>query len=219
MSITIIILPKWEAGTVTPGPHMSGIGHFTTLRSTPPKCESCFDPLEVYKEKKQLCSEGQELAVDVARPIFHRKDSKVNSREKEDFEGVVITLFELPHDYVQSSSLLEAIQRAAKNGEKFIKSESHGRTHYVSHQGSSLPESRTPEPANRHEVRIAEPSLESVGSVGSVNGDDLEVFSPVDSAKGDKLEDVSELKCRPLYGNDMIDLEDVRKWWEVRCNV
>jgi hypothetical protein len=160
------------------------------------KCKSCFDPLVVSKTGKRLCSEGHERAVEVARLIFRRKDGEVYSREKEDHKEVRV---ELPHDYIQTLSLLKAIQRSLKNGERFIKPKSHDKTYYVADRRPRTPErfARTPEPAPRYEVRIAEPSPEPA-----------KVRS---TPKRDDLEDLSELKRGSLYGTDMDDLERAQK--------
>lgn len=167
------------------------------------KCKSCFDPLVVSKTGKQLCSEGHELAFDVARLIFRRKDGEVYSREKEDHREVRV---ELPHDYVQTLSLLKAIQRSLKNGEAFIKPKSHDKSYHVPDRRPRTPErfARTPEPAPRYEVRIAEPSPEPV-----------KVRS---TPKREDAEDFPELKRGSLYGSDMIDLERAQKR-EVRAGV
>lgn len=166
------------------------------------KCKYCFNPDGVSKKGKQLCSHGHELAVDVARLVFRRKDGEVYSREKEDHREVRV---ELPHDYVQTMSLLKAIQRSLKTGELFIKPKSHDKTYYVADRRPRTPErfARTPEPAPRYEVRIAEPSPEP-----------FKVRAP----KRDDLDDLSPLKRGSLYGSDMIDLE-LAQQKEVRAGV
>lgn len=156
------------------------------------KCKSCFEPLTVAKTGRQLCSVGHELAVDVARLVFRRKDGAVYSREKEDHKEVRV---ELPHDYKQCLSLLKAIQRSLKNGERFIKPKSHDRTYFVAERRPRTPErfARTPEPAPRYETRTAEPSLEPAK------------MRP--TSRRDDADDFAGLKRGSLYGSDMDDLE------------
>jgi hypothetical protein len=94
------------------------------------QCEACQDPLRVSKAGRQLCRTGHELAVDVADLfIYHRKDDKVYSRVKEGEKEVRV---EIPHDYEQTLSLLKAINRAVRKGEKSpTKPFSHDKNYFV----------------------------------------------------------------------------------------
>lgn len=92
------------------------------------QCDSCYKPLEVSRSGKKLCDEGHQLAIDVAAMIFRRSDGEVYSRVRDGEQEVRV---EIPHGYDQTLSLLKAIQRALKNGQRFVKPESHDRTYLV----------------------------------------------------------------------------------------
>lgn len=128
-------------------------------------CKSCFDPLGVAKLERQFCSEGHELAVDVARLVFLRKDVEVYSREKEDHKEVRV---ELPYDYSQCLGLLKAIQQALKKGERFI----------------------NPNPTPYHKVRVTPPELTETRS--APNRKDVDGFSEDADVSSEDGEDESE---------------------------
>ncbi|KIW04283.1 uncharacterized protein PV09_04580 [Verruconis gallopava] len=80
-------------------------------------CEMCHNPLRVSREGKQLCHIGYELAIDVADIlVYRRKDDKVYSRVRDGEREVRV---EIPCNYEQTLSLLKAINRAIREGEKF----------------------------------------------------------------------------------------------------
>jgi len=157
-------------------------------------CKHCFEPLSVSRLGKQLCEEGNELAVDVARLIFCRRDGSVYSREKEGSRDVRV---ELPHNYAQTMGLLMAIQRALRKGQTFIKPRSQDRSYYVPERRSRTPEiiSRTPEPMPRYEVREATPSPDRVKPRSDREDQD----------------DYSKLRRGSLYGSDMMDIERAKR--------
>jgi hypothetical protein len=93
------------------------------------QCDACQDPLRVARAGRQLCRTGHELAIDVADLIYRRKYDKVYSRVKDGEREVRV---EIPHDYEQTLSLLQAISRAVRKGEKFpTKPRSMDKTYYV----------------------------------------------------------------------------------------
>lgn len=81
------------------------------------QCRTCEEPLEVSRSGRQLCDEGHQLAIDVAKLIFRQKDGKVYSHVKDHEQEVRV---EIPHDFEQTLSLLKAIQRASKKKERFL---------------------------------------------------------------------------------------------------
>jgi hypothetical protein len=117
------------------------------------KCRSCHDPLRVSRCSRRLCDNGHELAIDVIGLIFRGSDGKIYSRQ-ESHRAIRV---EIPGDYVETVSLLKAIQRAVKKGKHFVKPKSHDKSYYVPDR--RLPErfATTPEPAQRYETRVAEP--------------------------------------------------------------
>lgn len=100
------------------------------------QCDACRDPLRVAKAGRQLCRAGHDLAIDVADILlFRRKDNEVYSRVKDGEQQVRV---ELPHDYCQTVSLLTAINRAVRKGEKFpVKPRSMDRNYFVEPRISS----------------------------------------------------------------------------------
>jgi len=91
------------------------------------KCSSCFDPLNVSRSGKKLCDKGHKLAIDVADQIFRNKDGECYSHR----DGEQEVRVEIPHGYDQTSSLLKAIQRAIRHGERFVKPQSLDRSYLV----------------------------------------------------------------------------------------
>jgi hypothetical protein len=84
----------------------------------------------VAKANGKLCREGHELAIDVAEILlYRRKEDEVYSRVRDGEREVRV---EIPHDYLQTLSLLKAINRAVRKGEKFLtKPRSLDRTYFV----------------------------------------------------------------------------------------
>lgn len=118
------------------------------------QCRSCHEPLHVSKEGRRLCDTGHDLAINVAGLIFRTKDGKFHSRQDRQRD----IRLEIPGDYVETISLLKAIQRRAKKGEHFVKPKSHDKSYFVS--GRRVPErfATTPEPAPpRYETKVAKP--------------------------------------------------------------
>ena len=93
-------------------------------------CDQCADPLRIHKSGRQLCEKGHEHAVEVARLVyFSRSRDGVFSRTREDEREVRV---EIPAKYVQTMGLLRAIQRALRNGDRFVQPKSFDRTYHVS---------------------------------------------------------------------------------------
>ena len=105
------------------------------------QCDACRDPLRVSKAGKQLCRTGHDLAIDVADILlFRRKDGEVYSRVKDGEREVRV---EIPHDYQQTLSLLMAINRAVRKGEKFpTKPRSMDKHYYVEPRPTSSGKSK-----------------------------------------------------------------------------
>jgi hypothetical protein len=162
-------------------------------------CDQCFEPLAVARSGGQLCDKGKELAVEVARLVFCRQNGAVYSREKEGAKEVRV---ELPHNYVQTLGLLQAIQRGLRKGQTFLKPKSQDRSYYV-FQRPRTPErmSRTPEPMPRYEVRLATPSLDRAQY----------------SSYRDPADDFAKSRRGSLYGSDMLEMEHAKR--EARAKV
>jgi hypothetical protein len=114
------------------------------------KCKSCHEPLRVSKQGRKLCNAGHELAIDVVGLIFRANDGKIYSRQ-ESHRNIRV---ELPGDYVETVSLLKAIQRGIRKEDHFAMPKSHDKSYYVADR--RIPErfATTPEPAPRFETRV-----------------------------------------------------------------
>lgn len=114
------------------------------------QCIHCHEPLRVSKQGKRLCDTGHELAVDVANLIFCTDDGKIHSRQDSHRD----IRLELPVDYVETVSLLKAIQRGVRKGDQFIKPKSHDRSYFVPSRRTPERFATTPEPAPRFETAL-----------------------------------------------------------------
>jgi hypothetical protein len=123
------------------------------------QCHSCSDPLSVSRSGKKLCDRGHHLAIDVASLIFIRaKDGEVYSHVRDEQQEVRV---EIPHGYEQTVSLLKAVQRAIRKGERFIKPQSHDRNYHVP---SRLPTEKVKlevKPAKVYDTIVVEPLASS----------------------------------------------------------
>jgi len=158
------------------------------------KCSSCFDPLKVSRSGKKLCDKGHQLAIEVASLIFH-KDGKCYSHTRDGEQEVRV---EVPHGYDQTSSLLKAIQRAIRHGERFVKPHSHDRTYLV--------QSRLPTDHVKHDRKEEQPSKTYETVV-------VEPSSPPRRPRRDREPQDSETNSKrgSLYGLDMGELERMEK--------
>jgi hypothetical protein len=122
------------------------------------KCSACFDPLTVSRDGKKLCDKGHKLAIEVASLVFRNKDGECYSQTRDGKQEVRV---EIPHGYVQTTSLLKAIQRAIRRGERFVKPHSQDRT-YVVHQRLSTEhvkhDRKEEQPSKSYETVVIEPS-------------------------------------------------------------
>lgn len=131
-------------------------------------CSQCHDPYRVHKSGNRLCDKGHELAINVARIVYYSKSRDgVFSRNKEDQQEIRV---EIPAKYVETLGLLQAIQRALRYGEHWLKPQSYDKTYLVPprHQHtdytghSSSDESKSSQrsrgsSSSEYETRIAEP--------------------------------------------------------------
>jgi hypothetical protein len=91
------------------------------------KCNTCLSPYCVYKENRQLCLTGHDLAIDVAILLFKLgSDGMVYYKSKSEHQEIRI---EIPVDYQNVIGLLKAIKRS---GNGFLKTpKSYDRTYLV----------------------------------------------------------------------------------------
>jgi hypothetical protein len=160
-------------------------------------CQSCHDPLKVSRSGKKLCDDGHRLAIDVANQIFRRNDGEVYSRTRDGEQEVRV---EIPHGYTQTLSLLDAIQRSIRHGERFVKPASHDRTYVVA--------SRLPTEKLKHDRKeeVAKPP-----AVKSSKIYDTVVVEPASSTRRPRREREShdthtDSKRGSLYDFDMSEL-------------
>jgi len=171
------------------------------------QCDACRDPLRVAKAGRQLCRTGHELAIDVADMLFfRRKDGAVYSRVRDGEREVRV---EIPHDYHQTLSLLQALERAVRKGEKFpTKPRSMDKHYYIEPRMSpertrreSFETQTQPQLSMRrtYETKLVEPSLPRP--------------SPRSRRRDrDSTEDlVADLKRGSLYDQDMRELRKAEK--------
>jgi hypothetical protein len=157
------------------------------------KCSTCFDPLKVARQDKQLCDKGHQFAIEVASLIFRNKDGECYSHIRDGKQEVRV---EIPHGYEQTSSLLKAIQRALRNGERFVKPRSLDRTYVVQQRVPTEPvkQDRKEESSTKnYETVLVEPS------------------SPTRRPRRDREHQDTDSKRGSLYGLDMGELERMEK--------
>lgn len=119
------------------------------------QCQACEDPLRVSKEGRRLCDEGFRLAVDVATYLYCLSNNEVYSRQQENGRDVRV---ECPRDYLQSISLLKAINRAVRKGDCFLpKPKSHDKNYPVESRPTSSHKKEEVRPRPRYETKIVEP--------------------------------------------------------------
>jgi len=172
------------------------------------QCDACKDPLKVSKEGRQLCDEGHRLAIDVAGFLIFRH-KEIYSRVREGQKEVRV---EVPHDYSQTLSLLEAINRATRAGDKFpMKPRSHDRKYLIE---SRLPvesskrdrknDDRSPSPRHHYDTITREPKSPK----------------PRHRERESTYDLVADSKRGSLYGLDMGELEKAeRRDQQLRYNV
>jgi len=174
------------------------------------QCEACRNPLTVSKEGRQLCDEGHRLAIDVAEfLVYLHKDGEVYSRVKEGEKEVRV---EVPHDYSQTISLLRAINRATRRGEKFSTKPHSLDRHYLVEPRISAEKSKRdhkdevkpPSPRQHYETIIREPKTPKPRNRERESTNDL----------------VADSKRGSLYGLDMGELEKAERLdYKLRYNV
>jgi hypothetical protein len=157
------------------------------------KCSACFDPLKVARQGKKLCDKGHNFAIEVASLIFRNKDGECYSHVRDGQQEVRV---EIPHGYDQTSSLLKAIQRAIRHGERFIKPHSHDRTYLVQQRLPTEPVKQ--DRKEEHSPKFYETVL-------------VEPSSPTRRPRREREHQDSESKRGSLYGLDMGELERMEK--------
>jgi len=172
------------------------------------KCKSCHNPLKVSKAGKRLCDVGQILAIDVASLVMRCTDGKIYSRHK---DGHLVVCVEIPRDYVETMSLLKAIQRGSKTGNHFlVDPESRHRTYYAAHRRV---------PAVSFESRVAKSELQSalnpegVGRRKRGPGYNIELRSKISAQAGGELQTtkVSQEKPTGEYQSHENELDIVQE--------
>jgi hypothetical protein len=169
------------------------------------ECRTCFNPLSVYKAGKQLCDKGHQLAIDVARHIFYRKDGEVYSRVKDGEQEVRV---EIPHGYEQTLYLLTAIQRALKKGEQFIKHKSHDRTYLVEPR---IPNERVKRDREHRERETEEAKQTPRKQYDTVIVEPSSPPRPRRHERESQEKSTDSSKRGSLYGYDMGELERLEK--------
>ena len=168
------------------------------------QCSQCFEPLRVHKTGGQLCDEGHDLAIAVARLMFYSHSrGGIFSRAKEDSQE---TRVETPPSYRQTLGLLQAIQRALRNGDRFVKSKSLDRTYYV-------PPRQPVMQHHHHDVGFSSSSDEGRSSHRSRDSEyAVKVIEPKAPKPRSRRESmVSDSRRGSLYGEDMADLVREKK--------
>ncbi|KAH8707546.1 hypothetical protein GQ44DRAFT_743290 [Phaeosphaeriaceae sp. PMI808] len=126
------------------------------------KCAYCHNPLEVHRNRDQLCDAGHRLAQEVARFIYNETDGNTYSTQEEDHKPVRV---EIPAGYVEVSSLLKAIERSLRQRSRrsFV---SMDRTYYVAPRlPSSSPARRTHSVKLSHEPKKTKVSRPRSGEI------------------------------------------------------
>lgn len=171
------------------------------------QCDACVYPLTVSKEGRQLCDEGHGLAIEVAKYLIYlHKDGEVYSREREAEKEVRV---EVPRDYKQTISLLKAINRATRKGEKFLSKPRSLDRHY-------LVEPRISAEKSKRKDEVSPPSMRQHY--------DTVVREPKTPKKHRERESINDLvadsKRGSLYDRDMGELEKAeRRDEKLRYNV
>jgi len=173
------------------------------------QCDACQHPLAVAKEGRQLCDEGHRLAIDVAEfLIYLHKDGEVYSRVRDGEKEVRV---EVPHDYKQTLSLLKAINRATRRGEKFPTKPRSLDRHYLVEPRMSTEKSKReykddvkPSPRQHYETIIRAPTSPK----------------PLHRERESTNDLVADSKRGSLYGLDMGELEKAeRRDQQLRYNI
>ena len=169
-------------------------------------CDACQDPLKVAKAGGQLCRTGHDLAIDIAEILyFRRTGDAVYSRVKDNEREVRV---EIPHDYEQTLSLLKAINRALRKGEKFpTKPRSMDRTYLVEPRikRDSIESEPQPQPLSMRRTRIVEPKSPKPAPKPRKRRDSTDIL---DSRRGS------------VYAEDMRKLEkDQRAEKDIKYNL
>jgi hypothetical protein len=147
-------------------------------------CRSCHDPLRISEQGRKLCNTGHDLAVDVTDIIFRTSDGKIHSRQDSHRD----IRLEIPGDYVETVSLLKAIQRAMRKGDHFVKYQNRDKSYFVPDR--RIPE-RSASRSPRYETRVAPQSFHS--------------------RRDDTLGDFSEIQRGTHFNPDMGELEKAMK--------
>jgi hypothetical protein len=155
-------------------------------------CRRCRDPYMVHRSGRRLCDKGHGLAINVARFVYYSKSrNDFFSRSGKDGQEVRV---EIPVNYVQTLGLLQAIQRALRRGELWLKAESYDKTHLVP-------------PRPQHADHGKSNSRRSRGSSGSnYEVEVVEPKQPRPCTRRDPILDGS--KRGSLYLKDMTELEE-----------